>query len=81
MFQQNAIALEPEIRALPLPLENPELDFQGLICPSIKAALVSLCSWFISLRLLGLKKALLEGSFAEQLFVAPIILAGNLNQR
>lgn len=54
-------SLEPEKRALPLTLENPELDFQGLICPSIKAVLVSLCSWFIPLRLLGLKKALWKG--------------------
>ena len=42
-FQQNGITPGPEIRALPLTLENPELDFQGLICPSIKTASVSLC--------------------------------------
>lgn len=41
MFQQKAIAPGPEIRALSLTLGNPELDFQGLICPSFET--VSVC--------------------------------------
>lgn len=40
-FQQNAIGPWPEVKALPLTLGNPELDFQGLIRPSFEV--VSVC--------------------------------------
>lgn len=71
------------MRALPLMLENPEPDFQGSICPSIKTVSVCVLVANKSVLLLhlpgtaGSKQTLLEGSIVEQLSVAPIFLAGN----
>lgn len=64
-------------------LENPELDFQGSVCPSIKT--MSVCVLIAKKSVLplhpsgtaGSKQTLLEGSIVEQLSVAPTFLAGN----
>lgn len=64
-------------------LENPELDFQGSACPSIKTVSVCVLRANESVLLLhlpwtaGSKQTLLEGSSVEQLSVTPVFWAGN----